>query len=127
MVCANTAFTPTVRRKVDLPDMFDPVISTPCGAGKRDRIWHRIVDKGMAQIGQHGRHLWRHESRTDPLRGACAEGRNRNRRVDVADGFDELHEMGAARAQLPAGEVERVDVHEQLDVDVLDEGADEIG
>jgi len=30
-VCASTAFTPIVRRKVDFPDMFDPVTRTPCG------------------------------------------------------------------------------------------------
>ena len=29
IVCAMTAVTPSVRRKVDLPDMFEPVTSTP--------------------------------------------------------------------------------------------------
>src|SRR5436189_1592828 len=33
-VCASTALTPTVRRKVDLPDMLDPVMIAPLPAGR---------------------------------------------------------------------------------------------
>jgi hypothetical protein len=31
IVWASTAFTPTVRKNVDLPDMFEPVTRTPLG------------------------------------------------------------------------------------------------
>ncbi len=30
MLCARTAFTPMVLKNVVFPDMFEPVMSTPC-------------------------------------------------------------------------------------------------
>src|SRR4051812_7850938 len=51
IVCASTTFTPTARMKVVLPDIFDPVTSTPrpgesaivLGTGSSSSGWATLV------------------------------------------------------------------------------------
>ena len=47
-----TVVTPIVRRNVDLPDMFEPVIEHSLAEAERDRVRHGVLDERMADVRQ---------------------------------------------------------------------------
>ena len=77
IVCASTALTPTVLRKVDFPDMLEPVTSTPRPKPETRSVRHRILHERMAEVA---RTRWVAASEAEiwatPIRAASAPGRD---------------------------------------------------
>ena len=116
-----TVVTPTVRRNVDLPDIFEPVISTPRAGRQRDRCSPRRPQRGdgghrVKTAGAPGGS----KPRCGPIVSAGPDRGDADGGVDFADGPDDAEEFGSPGARSSSvTEVDAVGVEEkQLDSNI---------
>ena len=128
MVCAITIVVPTVRRNVDFPDMFEPVMITPCGGAEHDRVGHRVRHEDMTDVGERGgrRVGASRTGRVQPSVPARNEA-TLDGRVDLADRVDDAQQFRAPRAQFATAEVRGVRVEQQDRVHVLEHDRGQVG
>ena len=118
-----TVVTPIVRRNVDLPDMFEPVMSTPSprrsvivfGTASSTSGWRTSVSRADVPGAR--------KRRPGPIASTRAQRGDADRAVDLADRGDQAEECRSARAKLVGTEVDPVGVEEKQQIQVLVERA----